>query len=70
VAETMGLLKVSDQSVVLCGYSYGGMVITGAADAVPEKVRALVYLDAYLRPTGTPLVADDSAFQGIVFGPE
>jgi pimeloyl-ACP methyl ester carboxylesterase len=52
VAETIGLLEVSDQSVVLCGHSYGGMVITGAADAVPEKVRALVYLDAYLPADG------------------
>src|SRR5689334_12265971 len=30
--------------VVLCGHSYGGMVVTGAGDAIPERVRHLVYL--------------------------
>jgi pimeloyl-ACP methyl ester carboxylesterase len=33
---------------VLCGHSYGGMVATGIADAIPERVRGLVYLDAYV----------------------
>jgi pimeloyl-ACP methyl ester carboxylesterase len=34
--------------VVLAGHSYGGMVITGIGDRIPDKVRALVYLDAFL----------------------
>ncbi len=34
--------------VVLCGHSYGGMVVTGAADALSDKVAALVYLDAFV----------------------
>jgi pimeloyl-ACP methyl ester carboxylesterase len=38
--------------VVLCGHSYAGMVITGAADRVPERVRALVYLDAFVPADG------------------
>ncbi|MFI9389074.1 alpha/beta fold hydrolase [Kutzneria sp. NPDC052558] len=33
--------------VVLVGSSYGGMVITGVAGEVPERVRHLVYLDAF-----------------------
>ena len=52
VADVIGLLKASEAPVVLCGHSYGGMVITGAADAVPEKVKALVYLDAYVPADG------------------
>ena len=52
VDETADLLKAAAQPVVLCGHSYGGMVITGAADAVPEKVKALVYLDAYVPADG------------------
>ncbi len=31
---------------VLCGHSYGGMVITGVADRARERVRRLIYLDA------------------------
>ena len=29
---------------VLCGHSYGGMVISGVADRVPERIRSLVFL--------------------------
>jgi len=32
--------------VILAGHSYGGNVITGVADRVPERIRQLVYLDA------------------------
>jgi pimeloyl-ACP methyl ester carboxylesterase len=38
--------------VVLCGHSYGGFVITGAADRVPEQIRSLVYLDAFVPEDG------------------
>jgi pimeloyl-ACP methyl ester carboxylesterase len=32
--------------VILAGHSYGGNVITGVADRVPERLQQLVYLDA------------------------
>jgi pimeloyl-ACP methyl ester carboxylesterase len=35
-------------SFVLCGHSYGGMVITGVAEAMAHRIKALVYLDAFL----------------------
>ena len=38
--------------VVLCGHSYGGAVIAGAADRVPECIQALVYLDAFVLENG------------------
>ena len=38
--------------VVLCGHSYGGMVITGVADTVTTRIDALVYLDAFLPEPG------------------
>ncbi|WP_265285158.1 alpha/beta fold hydrolase [Verminephrobacter aporrectodeae] len=41
--------------VILCGHSYGGMAVTGAADAVPSAVRALVYLDAVVPEDGSRL---------------
>lgn len=41
--------------VVLVGHSYGGMVITGVGDRIPERVRALVYLDAFLPEDGQSL---------------
>jgi pimeloyl-ACP methyl ester carboxylesterase len=41
---------------ILCGHSYGGMVISSVADQVPEKVRALVYLDAFVPNNGHSLM--------------
>ena len=43
------------RDVVLAGHSYGGMVITGVADRIPEQVSALVYLDAFLPEDGQSL---------------
>jgi pimeloyl-ACP methyl ester carboxylesterase len=40
------------RDVILIGHSYGGMVITGAADRIPDRLRRLVYLDAFLPESG------------------
>jgi len=34
------------QDIVLVGHSYGGMVITGVMDAVPERIKHAIFLDA------------------------
>jgi pimeloyl-ACP methyl ester carboxylesterase len=41
--------------VVLVGQSYGGMVVTGVADRVPERIGALVYVDAFVPRDGESL---------------
>jgi pimeloyl-ACP methyl ester carboxylesterase len=49
-------------NLVLVGHSYGGMVITGVADRIPDRVDALVYLDALVPVDGEScwdLVNDD-----------
>lgn len=38
--------------IILLGHSYGGMVITGVADRLPERISRLVYLDAMLPENG------------------
>jgi pimeloyl-ACP methyl ester carboxylesterase len=38
--------------VVLLGHSYGGMIITGVADRVPERVRRLIYWNAFVPNNG------------------
>jgi pimeloyl-ACP methyl ester carboxylesterase len=38
--------------VVLCGHSYGGLVVGGVADAAPERIASLVYLDAIIPDDG------------------
>jgi len=43
------------RDVILTGHSYGGMVITGVANALPGKIRRLIYLDAALPEPGQSL---------------
>ncbi|MFI6316881.1 alpha/beta fold hydrolase [Nonomuraea sp. NPDC050556] len=43
---TAALAAEDVHDAVLVGHSYGGMVITGAADRAPDRVTSLVYLDA------------------------
>jgi pimeloyl-ACP methyl ester carboxylesterase len=50
VADLMFYEDLSD--VVLVGHSYAGMVITGVAAKAPERLRQLIYLDAYLPDEG------------------
>ena len=38
--------------IVLLGFSYGGMVITGALEHIGDRVRDLVYLDAFVPENG------------------
>lgn len=38
--------------VVLAGHSYGGMVITGVMDRIPERIRHVIYLDAAVPDDG------------------
>jgi pimeloyl-ACP methyl ester carboxylesterase len=41
--------------VVLTGHSYGGMVITGVMDRVPERIKHVVFLDAFVPEDGMAL---------------
>jgi pimeloyl-ACP methyl ester carboxylesterase len=43
-------------AVVMVGFSYGGMVVTGALDQIGDKVRHLVYLDAFVPGDGESLM--------------
>ncbi len=40
------------QSVTLVGWSYGGMVITGVTARIPDKIKSLIYLDAFVPEDG------------------
>ena len=54
--DVVSLLEMEDLSeVVLVGHSYGGMVITGAADR-SQRVSQLVYLDAFVPEDGRSLL--------------
>jgi pimeloyl-ACP methyl ester carboxylesterase len=40
---------------ILVGHSYGGMIITGVADAIPRRIRRLVYWNAFVPNNGESL---------------
>ena len=53
VQDVVALVEMEDLSgIVLVGHSYGGMVVTGAAERIPGRVRRLVYLDAFVPADG------------------
>jgi pimeloyl-ACP methyl ester carboxylesterase len=56
IDDVANLLIWEDLSeVILCGHSYGGCVITGVAELVPERIASLVYLDAFVPKDGESL---------------
>src|SRR3984957_20745503 len=56
IDDVVNLIRWEELSdVVLCGHSYGGMVITGVADALSDRIRSLVYLDAFVPKDGEAL---------------
>lgn len=53
IADVLAAIDATDfEDVILAGHSYGGMVITGVADRRPERIDALVYLDAFVPRDG------------------
>jgi pimeloyl-ACP methyl ester carboxylesterase len=65
VQDVVELVEYEDLTgIVLAGHSYGGMVITGVADRIPERIAHLVYLDAFLPRDGQALVDMDGTQRG------
>jgi pimeloyl-ACP methyl ester carboxylesterase len=53
IQDIVGLLEEKNlPGVILVGHSYGGMVITGVVDQVPERIAHLVYLDTFVPRDG------------------
>lgn len=62
--------------VVLTGHSYGGVVITGVMDRIPEHIRHVVFLDAFVPDDGESLWSrnggprpDTKIVDGLVYFP-
>lgn len=56
IADVIGRIEMEDlHDVVLVGHSYGGMVATGVADRMRQRIAHLVYLDAFVPRDGQSL---------------
>jgi len=56
IADMLNVIKYEDlRDIVLIGHSYGGMVATGVADRARDKVRQLIYIDAFVPEGGQSL---------------
>ncbi len=53
ITDVVNVIQYEDlRDVTLVGHSYGGMVITGAADRIPDRITHLVYVDAFVPENG------------------
>jgi len=59
VVNVMSWEGLSD--VVLVGHSYGGIVISGVAERLADKISSIVFLDAFMPGNGESLVERASA---------
>jgi pimeloyl-ACP methyl ester carboxylesterase len=53
IDDLVSLIELEQlEDIVLCGHSYGGMVIAGASDRLKGRVRTLLFLDALVPNDG------------------
>ncbi len=68
IADVTNTIYYEDLSnIVLLGFSYGGMVVTGALAEVAERIDHLVYLDAFV-PADGQSVSDLAGIRGATDG--
>jgi pimeloyl-ACP methyl ester carboxylesterase len=53
ITDILNVIKFENlHDIILVGHSYGGMVISGVAEQMPERISQLVYLDAMVPNDG------------------
>ncbi|HXZ22121.1 MAG TPA: alpha/beta hydrolase [Pseudolabrys sp.] len=57
IADVLGVIEYERlNGIVLVGHSYGGCVISGVAEAIPDAIRSIVFLDAFIPDDGDAMV--------------
>ena len=58
ILDIVNVIKFEElNDIVLCGHSYAGMIISGVADQLYERISTLVYLDAWVPEDGDSIAA-------------
>ena len=53
IQDIVNVINFEDlHDVTLVGHSYGGMVIAGVADRIPERIKCLIFIDAFVPEDG------------------
>ncbi len=57
IQDVVSVIEFEDlRNVVLTGHSYSGIVVTGVADRVPDRIGLVVYIDAEIPEDGQSVV--------------
>jgi pimeloyl-ACP methyl ester carboxylesterase len=67
--KVVAAIKAEQGQIILVGHSMGGMVISAAAEAVPEKISRLIYVGAFVPKSGQSLMDIASADKESQLGP-
>jgi pimeloyl-ACP methyl ester carboxylesterase len=67
--KVIAAINAVQGNVVLVGHSMGGMVITAAAEKIPNRIDKLVYIGAFLPANGQSLLALASTDSTSMLGP-
>jgi pimeloyl-ACP methyl ester carboxylesterase len=66
IEDVVNMILFEDlHDIILMGHSYGGMVITGVADRVPDRIKRLIYVDAFAPNDGesaASIIGDQNDF--------
>lgn len=57
VDTVVAVINQQPESVILVGHSFGGITISQVAETIPDKIKTLVYVAAYLPQDGESLVS-------------
>jgi pimeloyl-ACP methyl ester carboxylesterase len=56
IQDVLAVIEIEDlKDITLIGHSYGGMVATGVADKVADRIARVIYLDAFAPTEGQSL---------------
>ena len=76
ILDIVNLIRFEQlDNIVLVGHSYGGMVITGVMNSLPEKIQQVFFLDAMVPDHNmsaidiVPIFADLPSENGLVYPP-
>jgi pimeloyl-ACP methyl ester carboxylesterase len=67
IQDVVGLIEAEElTNVLLCAHSAGGMIATGVAEQIPDRITHIVYLDAILPNPGESLLDVIGNGEGVV----